>query len=85
LDASNVLLLSGAAANNSILLTNPFNVSAPDFRPTTGSPALSSASGFTDFTGFPTGSGHNDFQVVSYRGAFDGTNDWTANWTNFNF
>lgn len=84
LDASNILFRS-SVANNSILLNDPFSVSAPDFRPTAGSPALSTASGFTDFTGFPTGSGHNDFQVVSYRGAFDGTTDWTANWTNFNF
>ena len=85
LPASNVLLLSGAAANNSLLLNNPFAVSAPDFRPSAGSPALSSAAGFTDYTGFPTGSGHNNFQVVSYRGAFDGTTDWTSGWTKWNF
>jgi hypothetical protein len=81
LDASNIVFLSGASANSSILLTNPFAVAGPDFRPAPGSPAFNT----TDYTGFPTGSGHNNFQVVSYRGAFDGSNDWTANWTRFNF
>jgi hypothetical protein len=81
LDPSNQLFLGGSA-NSSIQLSSPFTTAAPDFRPTPGSPALS---GVTDFTGFPTGSGHNDFQVVSYRGAFDGTNDWTTGWTKFNF
>jgi hypothetical protein len=38
------------------------------------SPALSGA----DFTGL------NGFQTVSYRGAFDGNNDWTSGWTTWN-
>ncbi|RYE21980.1 MAG: hypothetical protein EOP51_14310 [Sphingobacteriales bacterium] len=43
----------------------------PSFLLTSSSPALTGA----DFTG-TTG-----FQSVSYRGAFDGTNDWTTGWT----
>lgn len=88
LDASNATFLSGnVAANTSIKLANPFAVSGPDFRPVTGSPAIQAVptAGFTDYTGFPTGAGHNNFQVVNYRGAFDGTTDWTANWTRWNF
>lgn len=88
LDASNATFLSGnVAANTSIKLADPFTVSAPDFRPVTGSPAIQAVPtpGFTDYTGFPTGSGHNNFQVVNYRGAFDGSTDWTANWTRWNF
>jgi hypothetical protein len=81
LDASNITFLSGAAANSSLQLANPFAVTGPDFRPVTGSPVFNT----TDYTGFPTGSGHNNFQVVNYRGAFDGTTDWTANWTRWNF
>jgi hypothetical protein len=36
-----------------------------------GSPALTGAS-FTGLTGFTP---------VAYKGAFDGSNDWTADWT----
>lgn len=88
LDASNAIFLTGnVAANTSIKLADPFTVSAPDFRPLTGSPAIQAVptAGFTDYTGFPTGTGHNNFQVVNYRGAFDGTTDWTAGWTRWNF
>ena len=63
-------------------LTDPFKY-APFFSTTAagrpnyllkaGSPALSGAS-FAGLTGF---------QNVSYRGAFDGTNDWTSGWATF--
>lgn len=53
------------------------SVSTPAGRPSyllnAGSPALTGA----DFTGIA------GFEAVSYRGAFDGSNDWTATWTNF--
>ncbi|MES2386613.1 MAG: T9SS C-terminal target domain-containing protein [Bacteroidota bacterium] len=66
---------------NSILATNadlmmagdPFALTAPNFQPSAGSPLLGSAS-FSGITGFET---------VTYRGAFDGTNNWTTGWTNF--
>ena len=51
-------------------LTDPQNTTAPDFRPQTGSPALS---GFVD----PADS---FFTTVTYRGAMDDT-DWTSGWT----
>jgi len=45
----------------------------PSYLLQSGSPAASGAD-FTGFTGFTS---------VSYRGAFDGSNNWMANWTNF--
>lgn len=47
------------------------SVGRPSFLLTSGSPAASGAS----FSGL------NGFQNVGFIGAFDGTNDWTANWT----
>lgn len=60
--------------NSDLMLTNPFDYNAPNFKPNTGSPLLTGAS-FTDtkLTGFET---------VTYRGAF-GADDWTATWSNF--
>jgi hypothetical protein len=55
-----------------IQLTLPFSLSAPNWMPIVGSPALSGAN-FTGLTGFTT---------VTYRGAF-GTDNWTTNWTSF--
>lgn len=55
-----------------IQLTSPFSLSAPNWMPIAGSPALSGAN-FTGLTGFTT---------VTYRGAF-GTDNWTTNWTSF--
>lgn len=62
--------------NEQLQITNPFNLTAPNFLPATSSPLLSGAS-FTN-------SRLNDpfFTPVTYRGAF-GTTDWTANWCNF--
>jgi hypothetical protein len=75
-----------AAGNNSMLdstykagLTDPYKFSAavsaqigrPNFLLSASSPALSG----TDYTGLSM------FQAVSYKGAFDGSNDWTAKWT----
>ena len=55
-------------------LTSPFDISAPNFLPGGGSPALTGAS-FTGLDAF--------FTSVAYKGAF-GSTDWTAGWTNFN-
>lgn len=75
-----------AAGNNQILdtpslvkMVDPFKFSAavsaqvgrPNFLLGTGSPALGAAS----FTGLSM------FTAVTYVGAFDGSNDWTATWT----
>ena len=48
-------------------------VGTDGYTPIAGSPLLGAAS-FTGWTGF---------DVVSFIGAFDGTNNWTAGWTNF--
>lgn len=55
----------------------PFSYTAPNFLLQTGSPALTGA----DFTAPNLNS--TFFETTAYRGAFDGTNDWTACWSNF--
>ena len=62
--------------NTDVMLTSPFDYFNPNFRPTSTSPMLSGAA----FTNPKLATG---FTSVNYRGAF-GTDDWTANWTNFN-
>ncbi|TAD97463.1 MAG: PKD domain-containing protein [Bacteroidetes bacterium] len=62
-----------AGGNADLRLTNPFNLTAPNFLPQTGSPAL---------TGGSTQGLDAFFENVSFIGAF-GTTDWTAGWTNF--
>lgn len=65
-----------------VMLADPFKFSGavaspagnPSFLLKSGSPAASGA----DFAGLPAG-----FQQVSYRGAFDGSNDWTQGWINY--
>lgn len=65
-------------ANNSELqVAAPFNLTAPNFLPNTGSPLLNGA----DFTWSPLTDSF--FTPVSYRGAF-GSTDWTAGWANWN-
>jgi hypothetical protein len=62
------------AAGNNAMLTDPFNVSKPNVKPQTGSPALTSG---TDWTG-----AYADpfFDKVSFVGAMDASNDWTSGW-----
>ncbi len=60
------------ASANDVMLENPFNLTAPNFLPKAGSPALSGAS-FFGLTGFTT---------TTYVGAF-GTTNWMAGWTSF--
>ncbi len=60
--------------NSDAQLTDPYNLSAPNFVPQGGSPALSGASFSNSRLQDPF------FTSVSYRGAF-GTSDWTKCWT----
>ena len=62
----------------STLLTNPFNYTAPNFKPLPGSPALTGAS----FVG-ATRISDAYFTTGTFRGAI-GDNDWTQCWCNFN-
>jgi hypothetical protein len=72
-------------SNGNSILTNPqdvqsiapFSYTAPNFLLQVGSPASTGA----DFTA--PNLNNPFFETTSYRGAFDGTNDWTACWTNF--
>ncbi|THU41418.1 T9SS C-terminal target domain-containing protein [Niastella caeni] len=57
-----------------IKLTNPFNISAPDVTPASGSPALIGAS-FTGMDAFFESTG-------TFRGAV-GTTNWLQGWTSF--
>lgn len=57
---------------NDLMLENPFNLTAPNFLPKAGSPALSGAS-FFGLTGFTT---------TTYVGAF-GTTNWAQGWASF--
>jgi len=64
------------ATNDSLQVTDPFNLTSPNFLPLAGSPLLSGAS-------FTNSRLTDSFLTpVTYRGAF-GTTDWTAGWCNF--
>lgn len=60
------------------LLINPFSKTSPDFRPSSGSPALNPANVEPVF---------NDpfFSPANFVGAFDGNEDWTLGWVNWIF
>jgi PKD repeat protein len=62
----------------SVMAIAPTNYFAPNFLLQAGSPALSGA----NFT-YPN-LNNAFFTPTTYKGAFDGTNDWTACWSNFN-
>lgn len=59
-------------------ITDPFNNATPNLKPATGSPLLAGA--LFDYGTL------NDafFDKVSYRGALDASNDWTASWAVWN-
>jgi hypothetical protein len=61
------------ASPSEINLTNPFNLTNPNFLPAAGSPALSGAS-FTGLGSF--------FTNTTFRGAF-GTDNWMSGWASF--
>ncbi len=58
--------------NSDLKVANPFNLTAPNFLPQTGSPLLTGAA-----TTLPVG-----LEATDYIGAFK-TTDWTAGWTNW--
>ncbi len=64
------------ATNDLLQLTDPFNLTSPNFLPVSGSSLLSGAS-FTN-----TRLTDSFFTSVAFRGAF-GTENWTAGWCNF--
>jgi hypothetical protein len=64
------------ATNDLLQLTDPFNLTAPNFLPATGSSLLTGAS-FTN-----SRLTDSFFTQVAYRGAF-GTTNWTTGWCNF--
>ena len=64
------------ATNDLLQVTNPFNLTAPNFMPASGSPLLSGAS-FTN-----SRLTDSFFTAVTFRGAF-GTTNWTSGWCNF--
>jgi hypothetical protein len=70
--ANNISLL---AATTDAQLTDPYNATAPNAVPTSGSPVLSGA----DFTNAKLGTG---FTTVTYRGAFGANDTWATGWTN---
>ncbi|MBC8173801.1 MAG: T9SS type A sorting domain-containing protein [Chitinophagales bacterium] len=63
-------------ASGDVMLGDPYNNADPDFRPTAASPLLGAAS----FTDDDVSSG---FTIVTYAGAFSGTDDWTGCWVNW--
>ena len=64
------------AGNDLLQVTNPFNLTAPNFLPAAGSPLLTGASFInTKLTG-------SFFTQVTHKGAFGATN-WTSGWCNF--
>ena len=62
------------ASRDEIGLTDPFNLTSPNFLPKAGSPALTGS----DFTGIDP-----FFTTTTYLGAF-GTTNWTQGWASFN-
>lgn len=65
-------------SNETVDLTDPFNSTSPDFRPSLASPASSGAN-FSGFTGTPA----TFFQTTTYRGAFSLTTNWANTWSRF--
>jgi hypothetical protein len=62
------------AAAADAMLTDPFNNAAPNLKPATGSPLLTGA--LFDFGTLSDAF----FDKVAFKGALDGTTDWTAQW-----
>lgn len=60
-----------------VMAVNPYNYTNPNFLLMAGSPALTGGSFSSPNLTDPF------FTPTSYRGAFDGVNDWTKCWTNF--
>ena len=65
------------ATRDEILLENPFNIAAPNFKPKANSPAITPALTAADNSGLD-----GFFVKESFRGAI-GTSDWTSGWSSF--
>lgn len=79
--SNNNATYTGYSANSAIQLTNPFSYSWPDYRPAyTTNPALTLGSSFTGLTAYP-----GFFDSTSYRGAFDGVNNWLSGWARLDY
>jgi len=74
-DASTNLAFGGG-------LTAPFDPTAPDYRPAAGSQALTAGTDFGCFSGICDA---GFITSVSYRGAFDATNNWLAGWAKYDY
>lgn len=69
-------------ASSDILLENPFNLSAPNFAPKAGSPAI--AADAASFHGLSVNSNiASGFTKTTYVGAVGDSNNWLNNWTSF--
>jgi len=66
------------ATTADVKLNDPFNLTNPDFKPASGSPALSGA----DFTN--TRLTDAFFTATTFRGAFGSGERWDARWANYN-
>jgi hypothetical protein len=71
------------AANEDAKITDPFNFSAPSFMPQAGSPVLN-ASYWAGAIASDASINNPYFEKVSYVGALDELNNWTAGWTEWN-
>lgn len=79
IDASNTEILGDQFnSNQTVQLTDPFNITLPDFRPSAASPAVSGAN-FTGLTSVPA----TFFSTTTYRGAFSTSQNWAATWARF--
>jgi|LakMenE01Jun11ns_1017448.scaffolds.fasta_scaffold9952473_2 hypothetical protein len=77
--ASNQQILGDVDFSNATIdLTDPFNPTAPDFRPSPSSPAVSGAN-FSGLTSIPA----NFFVPTTYRGAFPTNTNWNATWSRY--
>ena len=68
--------------NTDVNLGAPFNYTAPDFNPATGSPAASGAS-FANAKLTTSSAGKADFTAVTYKGACSVGDSWWKTWTSF--
>jgi len=64
---------------NDLKLNDPFNTIAPNFNPGLGSPAFYASCWYSSEEAASIN--HPFFDKVSYVGAFSGTDNWTAGWT----
>jgi hypothetical protein len=64
-----------------VKITDPFNLTSPNFQPMAGSPVFNASYWYKESE--PVSINNNFFEKVSYVGAFDGYDNWTEGWTNW--